>query len=222
MTATLTKVARHLNVTYGAAHDLAGRLPPLLILTDFHRLPDPLRAVDRLPPECACHCALVLRHYELGEGERCALAEILRRATLQRGMPLLIADNAALAREIGADGVHLPEHRLDDPAQVAAAKKLPLATAATHSLEALRRAAACGVDAAVVSPIFATDSHPGAPALGRAGLKSWLDAVTLPIYALGGISDRTAEHLSDLKLAGLAGIGAFKPPEMAEARKRGG
>ena len=54
-------------------------LPPLILMTDSRRLPDPLAAVDRLAPGSA----ILLRHYDAPDRE--ALAMKLARACRRRG-----------------------------------------------------------------------------------------------------------------------------------------
>ena len=68
-----------------------------------------------------------------------------------------------------------------------------LVTAAVHSPAALRAAAAAGADAALLSPIFATASHPDVRTLGLQRFAALAQASPLPVYALGGIDrDRAA------------------------------
>ncbi len=62
-----------------------------------------------------------------------------------------------------------------------------LVTWPVHDHREARQARRAGADAAFVSPVFATRSHPGAPSLGKAG--SMRLARTLPMVrvALGGM-----------------------------------
>jgi thiamine-phosphate pyrophosphorylase len=75
----------------------------------------------------------------------------------------------------------------------------------------LRRAAAIGADAALLSPVFATASHPGAPALGPLAFAVLAGKAPLPVYALGGMTSENARRLNGARLAGIAGIGLFAP-----------
>lgn len=171
-------------------------------MSDTVRLADPIAAVATLPP----HAALVLRHYDAADRRR--LAHDVARACRRAGGGLLIAGDARLAREVGAAGLHLPEwmarrgrrwRRMRRPGWIV--------TAAAHSPRAIRRAAAAGVDAVVVSPVFPTRSHPGAPTVGATRLAGWVRRSPVPVYALGGIDAATARRLLGLPLAGFAGVG---------------
>ena len=200
---TLTKVAERLNHRYRRIH--GGGLPPLLMLTDERRLPDPVGALSALPPGSG----VILRHYGLPDRERRALAETLRAETRNYGLLLLIAGDGALAKAVRADGVHLPEKALTGNLAGKLAGHFRLLTAAAHSPAAMERAARAGANAALLSPVFPTASHPGAPALGVVRAALWLAQAPLPVYALGGVSRETAPRLLPFPFAGLAAVGAL-------------
>ena len=82
-------------------------------------------------------------------------------------------------------------------------------TVAAHSPRALRRAAAIGADAALLSPVFATPSHPDVRAIGPMRFLAWCRNVHVPVYALGGISATNAGRLASPAIVGIAGIGGF-------------
>ena len=136
---------------------------------------------------------------------RAALAVRLRDVAWGRGLILLIADDPDLARAIGANGIHLPEARAREAAHWRARQPGWLITAAAHSLAALLRA--IHADAVLLSPVYPTRSHAGAPALGPARARLIARAVPMPVFALGGITAENAAQLSGF--AGLAAIGAL-------------
>jgi len=98
---------------------------------------------------------------------------------------VLVNGDIALARELGA-GVHLraaqlPEldrRPLDDGSLVAAS---------CHDAEDLRRAEKIGCDFAVLGPLRATPTHPGATGIGWETFARMRELVSLPIYAIGGV-----------------------------------
>lgn len=199
---TLAKLAQQLNSRHRRAHPEARALPPLILMTDPKRLADPCAAAEHLPPGSG----VILRAYEPPERER--LARELAAIARHRGLILLIAVDAALAAEVGAAGVHLPEALIGRAAQV---RRRPgwLVTAAAHSLAALHAAARAGADAALLSPVFPTASHPQAHALGPALFATLARRAPLPVYALGGIDAKNAPLLLASGAAGIAGIGAL-------------
>jgi len=176
-------------------------------MTDERRLPDPAAAVRRLPRGAA----VVLRHY--GDPGRAALARALARLCRARGLRLLIAGDWRLAAAVGAAGVHLPEGLARrGPAAWGAGRATPpgfLVTAAAHSPRALMQAMRAGADAALLSPVFATVSHPGARPIGVVRFARWCRAAALPVYALGGVDGRAARRLKGTGAIGFAAIGAL-------------
>jgi 8-oxo-dGTP diphosphatase len=100
------------------------------------------------------------------------------------GAKVLLNGDVALAREVGADGVHLTS------TQLAGLTELPATdwcAASCHNVEELRRAEALGCDFAVLSPVLPTQSHPGTPHLGWEGFAAVAAGATIPVYALGGL-----------------------------------
>ena len=150
---TLAEAAARLKRAAGST------LPALVLMTDEARLADPLPAARALP----AGSAVILRHY--GVPERALLARRLAAVARRRGLVLLVGEDPALARQVGAHGVHLPERAIGRAGTVRWQRDW-LVTAAAHSHAALRLAAAAGADAALLSPVFATASHPDARALG--------------------------------------------------------
>ncbi len=125
-----------------------------------------------------------LREKDLSRDELRALARRVVALAHEHGARVLLNSDAALAREVGADGVQLTS------AQLAALKERPAVNwcaASCHSAEELRRAEALGCDFALLSPVLPTQSHPGAPTLGWEKFTAMAAGSTIPVYALGGL-----------------------------------
>ena len=161
-------------------------LPRLWLMTDERlgdRLPD---AIARLPDGAG----IVFRHYSLAEAERRALFESVRQAAPG---PVLLASPVEQALAWGADGSH-GRHR-------------GAMSAPAHDLAEIRAAEAAGAALIFLSPVFATRSHPDAPALGPATFAALASRTGLPVIALGGMNAARAEGLSGAY--GWAGIDAW-------------
>lgn len=195
---------------------LPRELPAQLLLTDSRRLPDPLPAAARLPRGSG----VILRHYDWPRAKRLALALALARLCRRRGLVLLVAGDAGLALAAGADGLHLPEGLGPLAAGLRRRRRDWIVTQAAHGAGAVARAVPAGVDAVLISPVFATASHPGAAGLGVvrfAALAMQAVRAGLAVYALGGVNAVSARRLRGLPLAGVAAIsglsaGKRKPP----------
>ncbi|MFZ4069936.1 MAG: thiamine phosphate synthase [Caulobacterales bacterium] len=179
-------------------------LPPGLAFTDPARWGDPLAMIARLPRGFG----VVLRHG--GEASLRAQAAAIARACRRRGVRLLIGADIELARRVRADGVHLPE-RLSRTAA-----NLPqrwIVTAAWHPAAQRRktqRPKAHGVDALVVSPIFASRSASATRPIGARRAHAAATRAGLPCYALGGLTATTARRLTARAWAGVAAVDGFR------------
>ena len=197
----LTVLARQLNARHARRRGApTRRLPPALLLTDALRLPDPLPAAAALPRGSA----VVLRHY--GQPGRDRLAVRLARLCRARGLLLLVANDGALARRVGADGMHFSERLGPRAARWTGLKPHWLITIAAHSRPALIAAARAGADAVLLAPVFATESHPAASPLGPVCFAALVRASPIPAYALGGVDAHSVRRLKDSGAAGIAAI----------------
>lgn len=199
---TLTDLSKSLNLM--SNHRIG---PSLIMITDQQRLPDPDSAAQRLPRGAA----VLLRDYDAPDRHEIGvrLAKICRR----KGLSLIVAGDIDLANQLGADGLHLPEWSVRRNARRAltwrAARQARYISAAAHSPAALRRAARIGADLALLSPVFATASHPGASEIGVLRFTEWCRNSSLAVFALGGIDTMSARRLRRSGAEGIAGINIF-------------
>ena len=97
---------------------------------------------------------------------------------------VLVNGDAAVARDAGADGLHLPAGQL---MQCDTRPDTRLLGASCHNREELQHAADLGVDFVVLSPVLPTQSHPGAPTLGWERFQELCLDMPMPVFALGGM-----------------------------------
>jgi thiamine-phosphate pyrophosphorylase len=195
----LWRTAQALNRAAAGVSPAAGRLPPLLFLTDPERTPEPWIAAAALPPGAG----IVYRHF--GADDRQMVAERLRRVTTASGVRLLIGQDARLAEAVSADGVHLPDRDLGLGALLRVTRPDWILTGAVHDRDAIARAQ--GLDALILSPVFrAGGSSADKPALGIEGFADQIRAARMPVYALGGIDADNAEALIGTGACGIAGV----------------
>ncbi len=108
----------------------------------------------------------------------------------------------------GFDGVglHLDSARLM-AIQARPAAEAVLVGASCHSAGELEKAAELGLDYALLSPVMPTASHPQAQPLGWPQFAKLVEAVALPVYALGGMQ---AKDIEVAKRHGAQGIAAIR------------
>ena len=169
-------------------------------MTDRKRGPDAMLVAAALP----AGAAIIIRDYD--DPARAEKARALSGLCAARGVVLLVGGDGELAREIGADGVHLRSDQLTGERPAAR-----LVSASCHGAEELERAARLGADIALLGPAFPTASHPGAPSLGPMAFRALAAAAGLPVLALGGVDETNADELAGPNVTGFAAIGAFAP-----------
>lgn len=127
---------------------------------------------------------LQLRDKGLGRGDRVLLGRAFARMRDEAGGVFVVNDDAALAREVGADGVHLSSARL---MRVRGRPRFRWVGASCHSAAQLARVGALGLDYALLSPVCRTLSHVAAAPLGWEGFAALAGGAAVPVFALGGL-----------------------------------
>jgi thiamine-phosphate diphosphorylase len=140
-------------------------------------------------------------------------ASELRRVTREVGASLVVNGDAVVARDVGADGLHLGAGAgTPDEARALAGRRAWISVAA-HSDDDVRRALEEGADAVLVSPVFSSraSAAPGPVKEGR-GLEALRSAHAIAggrvaVYALGGV---TADRARVCTGAGADGIAVVR------------
>ncbi len=141
--------------------------------------------------------AVQLREKDLAPPDLARLAERLR-AEIGDSALLIVNGNAEVAREVAADGLHLPAD-----APFVRPDGITLVGRSVHSVEAAVQAEREGADYAIVGPIYETLSHRGVAAAGVRLISAVVVAVSVPVVAIGGI---TAARIPDVLSAGAGGV----------------
>lgn len=181
--------------------------PRLVALSDPLRAPDPFLIARTLP----LGSTLIWRAYGV-RPTRDQVKQLARQVHGRKGQ-LLIAGADHIAS--GADGIHLPAYRLKGMYTEQIRNRRPTfwITAAAHNERDMVAAARAGVDAVLISPVFATASHPGASTLGPvrfAALAHRAAQLGLEVIALGGMTSPAQWHrLKGSAASGFAGISLF-------------
>jgi thiamine-phosphate diphosphorylase len=126
----------------------------------------------------------------------------------------IVNDDPELARDIGADGVHLGQH--DAPYARARALLGPDAVigVSTHNSNETELACAAGADYIGVGPVFhtATKADPD-PVIGLDGLAHLLGLATVPAVAIGGIDPSNAAAVLRAGARNLCAVGCVNDSE---------
>jgi len=204
-------------VTHRGAIARAAAIPRLILITDPAFADDQVvRAVHAVAGTLARGAfAVQLRDKRRPTVSLRLFAWRLRIATRAVGARFFVNGEVSVARDVGADGVHLGH----GACSVAEARRVMGAgtwvSVATHSDENVRRAAARGADAVVVSPIFASRSpfpfDAVKQARGPEAVRSALEYARgkMAVYALGGVTADTAHACAAAGADGVALIRAW-------------
>ena len=122
----------------------------------------------------------------------------------------IINDHVDVALEIGADGVHVGA---DDMPVAEVRKKVGdkmLIGYSSHSLEEALQAEEGGADYVAFGAIFPTKTKgPGHPVQGLEKLRAVVEAVKIPIVAIGGINKENFRNVLETGVASIAMITAL-------------
>jgi thiamine-phosphate pyrophosphorylase len=168
------------------------RLPQIWLISDARNDAVLERALARLPRGSG----LVFRHYHLGPADRRARFKSLRRIAKRHAHCIFLAADAHTARAWRADGAYGSARLL------ASGPALPRLVTA-HSLRELPATRAAAI---MLSPVFATRSHPGAESLGQVRFRLLARFASVPVIALGGMTRRRAAALEALRWAAIDGL----------------
>lgn len=197
------------------------------MITELYAITDPalLSPIDFSIKIEAClngGCRLIQFRDKLNSKDKIQQARILRELCNQYQAKLIINDDLKLAREVGADGVHLGQ----DDIKISSARDLIknelLIGATCHgSIELGQKAVDSGADYLAFGRFFPSQTKPSAPAASLSIIHEAKKNFDAPIVAIGGINRINAkiviEHGADA-IAVCHEI--FSPNEPHEIEKR--
>ncbi len=170
-------------------------------MTDPQRVPDPIKAAQNLPPGTT----IIYRHF--GQKDYYQTAEALRQVTFKKDQQFLIGHDPELAIASGADGVHFRRDakllgptlwRKNCPEWIISMAGLKGEQSYSGDLNVL--------DGLFISSIFYSKSPSAGDPIGALNLQDICQKLDVPVFALGGVSKRTASGLVGSGAFGLAGI----------------
>lgn len=119
------------------------------------------------------------------------------------GVPLIINDNVDIAVKCGADGVHVGQHDMKAEDVRAAIGENMILGVSAGTVEQAVEAERAGADYLGVGAVFSTTTKLDANAVSHAELKKICASVSIPVVAIGGI---TEENITCLKGKGIDGV----------------
>ncbi|MDD6299959.1 thiamine phosphate synthase [Hornefia butyriciproducens] len=136
-------------------------------------------------------------------------------------VPFVLDDDVSLAMEVDADGIHVGQSDMEagDVRALIGPDRILGVSACT--VEEAVAAEQRGADYLGVGAVFPTGSKDDARPVTRETLRKICEAVTIPVIAIGGITEQNVMELAGSGICGVAVISAiFGQPEIESATKR--
>lgn len=174
----------------------------LYVLIDARDQVQSFRALASSLIEAGVH-VLQLREKRLDDRTLLARAVLLRELTVGSDTLFIMNDRPDIARLAEADGVHVGQEELP----IAQARTIcgaeRLVGASTHSLSQARQAVIDGADYVGVGPTFPSQTKQFADFTGTQLLREVASEISLPAFAIGGI---TLDNLDQVLAAGFTRV----------------
>ena len=125
------------------------------------------------------------------------------------GVPFIINDNVEVALAMGADGIHVGQHDMEAGDVRALLGPDKILGVSAQTVEQAVLAEKRGADYLGVGAVFPTGSKDDADEVSHDTLREICEAVSIPVVAIGGISQQNVKQLSGSGISGIAVISAI-------------
>jgi thiamine-phosphate pyrophosphorylase len=159
-----------------------------------------------------------LREKELDEEQFYQEARELKKLCEKYHVPFLINDRADIAQAVDADGVHVGQKDKNAAEVRRLIGRNKILGVSVQTMEQALQARKDGADYLGVGAVFHTDTKADADFVTPEVLHEICMESGLPVVAIGGITEKNVEMLSESGIAGIAVISAvFSQPDIEKA-----
>lgn len=144
---------------------------------------------------------ILLREKDLSEEEYKTLAEKVLNCCKKYDVPCILHSFVDAAMELGAENIHLPLYILREMDEKTK-ETFKIIGASCHSVEEAQEAERLGCTYITAGHVFVTDCKKGLAPRGLEFLRKVCESVSVPVYAIGGISNA---NIDLVRKAGAAG-----------------
>lgn len=152
--------------------------------------------------------AVILREKDMSPEDYRELAQEVMGICEKHGTACILHSFTDIALSLGAENIHLPMHILRELPEEKK-RSFRLIGASCHSVEEAIEAESLGAGYIIAGHIFATDCKKGLPPRGLDFLRAVCNSVKIPVYAIGGISDRNIASVTEAGAAGACMMSGF-------------
>lgn len=162
-----------------------------------------------------------LREKNLDEEHFLEEAKQLKKLCKKYNVPFVINDNVDIALSIDADGVHVGQSDMEAGNVREKLGPDKIIGVSAQTVEQAILAEKRGADYLGVGAVFPTTSKDDAAEVSHETVKAICEAVKIPVIAIGGISQKNVNQLSNLGLCGIAVISAiYAQPDIENATRK--
>ena len=144
----------------------------------------------------------------------------IQKLCKQYQVPFIVNDNVEIAKDIHADGIHVGQSDMEALYVRKALGNDVILGVSAQTVEQAKKAEAHGADYLGVGAVFPTGSKDDAEDVSYETLKAICEAVSIPVIAIGGITQDNVKELAGSGIVGIAVISAiFAQQHITQATK---
>lgn len=161
-----------------------------------------------------------LREKQLDEENFLKEAIEIQKLCKQYQVPFIVNDNVDIAKSMHADGIHVGQSDMEALDVRKELGKDVILGVSAQTVEQAKKAEAHGADYLGVGAVFPTGSKDDADDVSHETLKAICEAVSIPVIAIGGITQDNVKDLAGSGIVGIAVISAiFAQKDITQATK---
>lgn len=172
----------------------------IIVVTNRHLCRDDF--LLRMEKIAQAHPAgIILREKDMEQEQYKKLAASVQNICKKQGTLCILHNFVEIAEDLEATAIHLPLPVLRKLSKEKK-EKFTVLGASCHSVEDAREAEALGCTYITAGHIFETNCKKGLPGRGILFLREVCQSISIPVYAIGGIS---AGNIQEIRTTGAAG-----------------
>ncbi len=160
--------------------------------------------------------AIILREKDLSADQYATLAKRVMTICERQGTPCILHSFIEVAQALDCPAIHLPLHLLRGMSD-GMKRSFDTIGASCHSPEDAKEAEMLGCTYITAGHVFATDCKRGLPGRGLDFVRSVCEAVSIPVYAIGGIDRNNLTSVQEAGADGACMMSGFMTCADAEA-----
>ena len=161
-----------------------------------------------------------LREKQLDEENFLKEAIEIQKLCKEYHVPFIVNDNVEIAKTMHADGIHVGQSDMEALDVRKALGNDVILGVSAQTVEQAKKAEAHGADYLGVGAVFPTGSKDDADDVSHETLKAICEAVSIPVIAIGGITQDNVKELAGSGIVGIAVISAiFAQKDITQATK---